>query len=131
MRWICLVLCFASPVAAQEEVYFRSPTGNISCGIWAGDWTTARCDLRQFTPSFARPADCDLDWGYAFEVAIRGPAMPICAGDTVAVPGAPVLDYGRSVTLGGISCTSQQSGMTCVNMDGHGFTVARARQSLF
>jgi hypothetical protein len=86
----------------------------------------------EYTPSFPlRPADCELDWGGAFEVAIRGRAAPVCAGDTVAMPGAPILDYGRSVTAGGITCTSAQSGMTCVNLDGRGFKVARARQSLF
>jgi hypothetical protein len=122
----------ALPAAAQEEVWFRSPTGNIHCAIFAGDWTVARCDLAEFTPSFPlRPADCDLDWGFAFEVAIRGPAGPVCAGDTVRDPASPILDYGRSVKMGGITCTSERTGMTCVNLDGHGFSVARARQSVF
>ncbi|MFM2356194.1 MAG: hypothetical protein RLZZ528_1930 [Pseudomonadota bacterium] len=125
-------LCAAGAAAAQEEVWFRSPTGNIHCAIIGGDWTTARCDLRQFSPSFPNPPpDCELDWGYGFEVAITGPAAPICAGDTVQMPGSTILDYGRSVTLGGITCSSARTGMTCVNREGHGFTVARAEQSVF
>lgn len=122
----------AGAARAQEEVYFRSPTGNIHCAIWAGDWTSARCDLSEYTPSFPlRPADCDADWGFAFQVEFRGAGYPVCAGDTVRMPGAPILDYGRSVTLGGITCTSEQSGMTCMNRQGHGFKVARARQQVF
>jgi hypothetical protein len=131
-RWIAAALLLqAAPAVAQEELYFRSPTGNIACAIFAGDWTAARCDLAEFNPSFPRPADCEFDWGYAFEVGIRGRAEPLCAGDTVRVPGARVLAYGLSVTLGGITCTSAETGMTCVNRDGHGFTVARARQRVF
>jgi hypothetical protein len=121
----------ATPVRATEEIWFRSPSGNIHCAIFGGDWTGARCDLVEFTSSFPRPADCDLDWGYAFEVEITGPARLLCAGDTVRNPASVVLDYGQSVTLGGIECTSLKDGVTCVNRNGHGFRVARARQELF
>lgn len=122
----------AAPVSAGEDLWFRSPSGNIHCVIAAGPRPVARCDLLDFTPSFRRrPPDCDLDWGHAFEVAGRGPAGLVCAGDTVAVQGAPVLDYGHSVTLGGITCRSERTGMTCTNRDGRGFSIARARQSLF
>jgi hypothetical protein len=57
--------------------------------------------------------------------------MPICAGDTVMDPNAAVLDYGHSVVSDGITCTSAKSGMTCKNAEGHGFTVARAKQQAF
>jgi hypothetical protein len=99
--------------------------------ILTGGWTGARCDIAEFSPSFARPADCELDWGYAFEVAPEGPAAPLCAGDTVRDPRARVLEYGRYISLGGITCVSERTGMTCTNLDGHGFTLSRARQSLF
>jgi hypothetical protein len=128
---LALGLAVLALPAAAQDAFFRSPTGNIHCAMFEGDWPSARCDLTEFTPSFARPADCDLDWGHAFGVAIRGQAQPLCAGDTVAVPGARVLGYGQSVTLGGITCTSAKTGMTCTNLDGRGFRVARARQSLF
>ena len=41
------------------------------------------------------------------------------------------LGYGQEVSLGGITCTSAKTGMTCKNEGGHGFSVARARQKLF
>ncbi|MES2916214.1 MAG: DUF6636 domain-containing protein [Pseudomonadota bacterium] len=45
--------------------------------------------------------------------------------------GNPVLPYGEAVSLGGISCVSARTGMTCTNRDGHGFSVAKAIQKLF
>jgi hypothetical protein len=42
-----------------------------------------------------------------------------------------VLRYGEAVTLGGISCVSAKTGMTCTNAEGHGFSVAKAKQRLF
>lgn len=133
MRWFALIALqmAAVPVAAQDTVFFRSPTGNIACMITNDGYAEARCDLRDFSPSFRRPSGCDLDWGHAFAVGPAGPGMPLCAGDTVAMPGAPVLNYGGSVSLGGFTCASERSGMTCVNLQGHGFSVARARQRVF
>lgn len=117
--------------AFAQEISFRSPTGNIHCMIFTGADASARCDLAQFSPSYPRPRDCDLDWGFAFEVGATGSGSPVCAGDTVRQRNAKVLSYGQSVTGSGITCTSAQTGMTCVNAQGHGFTVARARQRAF
>jgi hypothetical protein len=129
---LAALLLLALPGFAQEEAAFRSPSGNIHCLIIGGDWTTARCDILERTPSFRdRPADCELDWGHAFEVDITGRARLVCAGDTVANPRAAVLDYGGALTLGGITCRSEKTGMTCTNRDGHGFSLSRARQRLF
>jgi hypothetical protein len=55
----------------------------------------------------------------------------VCASDSVIDPAAPVLDYGRSITRWGLSCTSRRTGMTCTNAEGHGFTVARRSQKVF
>jgi len=117
--------------ALAQDISFRSPTGNIHCMIFSGADAGTRCDLSEFTQSYPRPADCDLDWGFAFEVSAAGLAAPICAGDTVIDENATVLDYGHSVVGSGITCTSAKTGMTCVNADGHGFTVARSRQKAF
>lgn len=126
-------LVLAGPALADDYLGFRSPTGNIHCAIYTFDGTAeARCDLRDYTPSFTRPpAGCDLDWGMAFAVAATGKGVLACVGDTVQDPGNPVLPYGEAVSLGGISCVSAKSGMTCTNGDGHGFSVAKAKQKLF
>ncbi|MDH3264849.1 MAG: hypothetical protein OEM24_12745 [Paracoccaceae bacterium] len=133
MRWIVLVAtCLAGPALAQDLLFFRSPSGNINCMIATEDWAEARCDLMELTMSFRKPPpDCDLDWGHAFSVGHSGPGTPACVGDSVRDPGSLVLDYGKSVSLAGFTCSSEPSGMTCTNREGHGFTVAREAQGVF
>jgi hypothetical protein len=131
-RLVVMAAMLAGPAAADEFLAFRSPSGNIGCMAMTGSWTGVRCDVMELAMSYPqRPADCDLDWGHAFEVAEAGPGTPVCAGDTVMDPGAMVLPYGGSITGGGVTCTSERTGMTCVNSQGHGFSVARAAQRVF
>ena len=128
-----IFLGLSGPALAQDYIGFQSPTGNIHCAlyVWEGG-TEARCDLRALTPSYRKaPAGCDLDWGSAFAVPARGKSYLVCAGDTVQDPGNPVLPYGQAVSLGGISCVSAKTGVTCTNAEGHGFSVAKAKQKLF
>jgi len=127
MRWFLAAFCIASPALAEEYIGFRSPTGNIHCAMysWNGG-AEARCDILELTPSFTKPpADCELDWGRSFAVGESGKGVLFCVGDSVISPDNPVL------SLGGISCVSAKTGMTCTNGDGHGFSVAKARQKLF
>lgn len=133
MKALLCLLLLAEPAAADDYIGFQSPTGNIHCAIysWAGS-TEARCDLRDLTPSYTkRPAGCDLDWGSAFTVAARGKGQLACVGDSVMDPRNPVLGYGQAVSIGGISCVSAKAGMSCTNADGHGFSLARAKQRLY
>ncbi len=127
-----LTILAASPAAAQDYIAFRSPSGNIACAMWTGDWSGARCDLMELTPSYRkRPADCDLEWGRSFAVDAQGKGYLACVGDSVFDPGAFTLGYGKSVSLGAFTCTSQKSGVTCTNGQGHGFSVAKAKQKVF
>jgi hypothetical protein len=128
-----VLFLIASPALADDYFGFQSPTGNIHCAMYTFDGKAeARCDLRNFTPSYTkRPAGCEQDWGMAFAVGTSGKGELACVGDTVQDPGNPVLPYGEAVSLGGISCVSAKTGMTCTNGDGHGFSVAKAKQKLF
>lgn len=127
-----LSLGLAAPALADDYITFRAPSGNITCGIWTGEWAGARCDMSALTPSFRnRPADCDLEWGSSFAVDAQGQGYVACVGDAVAGPDAPVLPYGRQVRLGAFTCASEKTGMTCTNGQGHGFQIAKARQKLF
>jgi hypothetical protein len=133
VKAILALVLLAAPAAADDYVAFQSPTGNIHCAIytWNGG-AEARCDLRELTPSYTRrPAGCDLDWGNAFAVGASGPGVLACVGDTVMDRGNPVLPYGEAVSLGGISCVSAKTGMTCTNAAGSGFKVAKGSQKLF
>ncbi len=119
--------------AADELHAFRSPTGNVSCLFALGDSAEVRCDLTELNRSFTTPpADCDLEWGDSFsigEMSKRGSL--VCHGDTVIDPQAQVLEYGSTLGYFGIVCTSAKTGMSCVNNQGHGFSVARKLQSVF
>ena len=132
---LCLLaLIIASPPAlADDYTGFQSPSGNIHCGIyqWQGG-VEARCDLIDLVPSFTKaPPGCDLDWGQAFSVDASGKGSLACVGDTVINPSAPVLAYGKGVSINGITCVSSQKGMTCTNAEGHGFQIARAKQKVY
>lgn len=117
---------------ADDYITFHSPSGNIHCAIMTGEWSEARCDIFDYTPSYRkRPGNCDLEWGPSFAVGAQGKGYVACVGDTVADPGGFVLDYGKSVSLGAFSCTSEKTGMTCTNGLGHGFKVAKAKQQVF
>jgi hypothetical protein len=128
-----VALAAAAPALADEYLSFQSPTGNIHCAIYTFNRDAeARCDLRELTPSYTtRPAGCDLDWGSAFIVGASGKGLLACVGDTVQDPRNPVLPYGEAVSLGGISCVSAKTGMTCTNAEGHGFSVAKAQQRVY
>lgn len=115
-----------------DAVYFRSPSGRISC-VMVDDAqdNSARCDIRDatFAPPRA-PADCELDWGQAVYLTVDDAADFACVGDTVAQgDDGVVLEYGTGVVVGGIICMSRESGMTCrtTGPPDHGFTLSRAR----
>ena len=133
MRVLFTLGLLATPALADDYIAFQSPTGNIHCAIYQYDGSAeARCDLRALTRTYRqRPADCDLKWGSSFIVAPFGKAGVACVGDTVQNPRNPVLPYGEAVSLGGISCVSAKTGVTCTNGEGHGFSVAKAKQRLF
>lgn len=126
-------LILSGPAWADDYLTFQSPTGNIHCGMYRGSQgASVRCDLRELSPSYTRaPAGCEFDWGSSFGVDDRGKGYLACVSDAVADPGNPVLPYGEAVSLGGISCVSAKTGMTCTNGEGHGFTVAKAKQKLY
>lgn len=137
MKVLSLALAFAAlaaaPARADEYVAFLSPTGNIGCAIYTGgDYAEARCDLRELTPSYRKPPPgCDFDWGNSFAVGATGGGYLACVSDSVFDPGALTLGYGKSLTVGPFTCTSEKTGMTCLNPQGHGFKVAKAKQQLF
>ncbi len=120
-----------SPGALHSRT-FRTPSKNISCAYYPASITgTAvfRCDL--FSGLRPKPKRrCDVDWTGA-SMGLRGRAGPTCAGDTVYDPHAPILAYGSTWSLAGLSCSSRATGLTCRNRDGHGFFLSRASWRVF
>lgn len=131
---LSLMLSAVAPAAAEEGFSFRTPTGNILCGGRSGsDGSQASCFIKNIDARIPkRPADCSGGWGHEFlimdtsEVGER-----ICHSSWSYDDDADVLDYGKEIKAGDITCTSERSGVTCINGQGKGFEVARLRQDLF
>lgn len=133
MRRAFVLMLIANPALADDYLAFHSPSGNIQCAISTGDYALVRCDMTTLTPSFTEPpGDCEFDWGSSFAVE-PGSAKGYlaCVSDAVANDDGLELGYGKAVTLGEFTCTSETSGITCTNAEGHGFSLSKARQKLF
>ena len=130
---LLLMLTVTGAANAQSgPTGFRSPSKNIACQYFDYDGqNTLRCDIMEANVTARRPADCDLEWGKAFEMRSKGGAVRLCYGDTVMDSALPVLAYGAVWQRGGFTCTSEQSGVTCFNADRRGFSLARAKQEVF
>jgi hypothetical protein len=129
---LVLLLTASDAMAQSAPAGFQSPSKNIACQYFGYDkQNVLRCDIGAMETKPRRPADCDLDYGSAFEMNARGPAARICHGDTVMDRALPVLGYGEVWQRGGFTCTSEQTGVTCFNTERRGFSLARARQEVF
>jgi hypothetical protein len=128
-----LFLLTAGSANAQDgPVGFKTPSGNIFCRMFDFEGPpTLRCDMMEVDTRPRRPASCDGDWGRAFEMTARGRAAPICRGDTMYDPSLPALRYGSVWQRAGFTCRSEQTGLTCFNASGRGFSLSRARQEVF
>jgi hypothetical protein len=69
-------LTIAGPSHAQSSpAGFQSPSKNIACQYFDYDrQNILRCDIAATETKPRRPADCELDYGGAFEMNARGPA---------------------------------------------------------
>lgn len=112
---------------------FKTPSGNIEC---AYGFRTMECRIAEHKwPAAAQPDDCDLAW-FGNEVSLDSTAWHgICRGDVGLVAdagsGKPELPYGTSNSTGDITCTSEETGLACTNVDtGAGFTLSRDRVDL-
>ncbi len=127
VRWIAVLVLL--PVLASAQEAFQLPSGNIHCAVFD---QRLRCDVLNFTYQRPpRPRSCDLDHGGAVGLGPRGAAALLCHGDTVANPMAPVLGYGQAWQGRGLTCTATQQALRCVNGEGRGFEMARARLLIF
>ena len=109
---------------------FVLPSGNIFCAVTTYAEGGLECSIASLLdPS---PGPCEVDWTGIF-LPHGGSAEPVCAGDAL-LGGAdphdlPRLDYGQSWGYGDIACSAEQTGLSCENEAGGGFTLARASWS--
>lgn len=109
---------------------FTSPSGNIACVM---DQFSVSCWIGEKNWTIEQPPghDCaESDWGNVVDLSHDGPSFP-CYTDFGWNPSAPAMAYGVAVELGPFRCDSAETGVTCRNASGNGFTVARAAVNLF
>ncbi|RTE90372.1 DUF6636 domain-containing protein [Bradyrhizobium sp. LVM 105] len=130
---ISILLPMIGAAHAQDRpIGFLTPSQNIACQFFTDNGQgVLRCDIMNMESRPRRPADCELDWGHAFEMSAKGAAGRICAGDTVMDASLPVLAYGEVWQRGGFTCRSEQTGLTCFNAMQRGFSLARGKQEVF
>ncbi|PJG51893.1 hypothetical protein CVM73_28280 [Bradyrhizobium forestalis] len=118
--------------AQDRPIGFLTPSKNIACQFFTDNGQgLLRCDIMNMETRPRRPADCELDYGHAFEMSAKGTAGRICAGDTVMDASLPVLAYGEVWQRAGFTCRSEQVGLTCFNAVQRGFSLARGKQDVF
>jgi hypothetical protein len=129
---VCLVaaaLAAASASAAPRSSYvtFKTPTGNIECGIFIGKQSLLRCDIRSgLKPKVKRPKGCHFDYGSTLELRPKGRALIGCVSDAVG-PVKRVLRYGQNFHRGPFKCASKRKGLYCSNKSGNAFFLSRLR----
>lgn len=118
-------------IAAEDE-YFQIPSGNIHCRANSSD-NSFECEMQTNNAKLPpKPKDCDLDWGNRFRMPATGKASRSCHGDTLGLdPKNPVLGYNKTWRRNGFTCISKQTGLTCKNRDGRGWTLSKNKQQLF
>jgi hypothetical protein len=122
----------------DAEGRFRTPSNRIHCMFYTPEGkaepTGIACDIDQSVikkPILPRPKDCEYDWGQHFELGNDSDAGMGCVSDWVGSEDSPVLAYGNSIRRGKIVCTSESTGLTCRNANGHGFFLSKAAQKIF
>lgn len=132
---ILLLATTLSPrIAAAQSTEFKMPSNNVYCMLESPYNDNAlRCDIRTVTNRQPPvPASCQFAWGKSFEITPNGSiGTRICVSDAVYDPTYPTLAYGTQWNQGGFTCKSAESGLTCTNASGHGFTIAKEAQKLF
>jgi hypothetical protein len=99
LRSSTVLALFAAATLAHAQdrpIGFQTPSKNIACQFFTDNGQgVLRCDIMNMDTRPRRPADCELEWGNAFEMSAKGNAGRICAGDTIMDPSLPVLAYGE------------------------------------
>jgi hypothetical protein len=126
------------PAGAQARLQamtitgIQTPTGNIQCMyVKDGASESLRCTVLVSTAAIGpKPASCEFDWGTDVGMDRTGRAQRLCISDTVAGR-YPSVAYGTTWRKGAFTCTSALSGLTCRNLSKHGWTISKAKQTIF
>jgi hypothetical protein len=112
--------------AAFKFKSFKTPSGNIQCGIVksGGRWSI-RCDVYEHdwtAPPQKKPC---VEGDYGSSLSMGGKAKPkfICVSD--AIGATKVLKYGKKLEFGPFVCKSKRKGLKCENKLDRGWFLSR------
>ncbi|WP_156745934.1 DUF6636 domain-containing protein [Mycobacterium sp. 1423905.2] len=129
-----LASCIGVPAAAAADPVdeFQSPSGNIVCHMYTpvgGTAPFAYCQIAEHT--WVAPARSSYGCPLApsanqFRLNTDDAAAFACMTQHIPPQQEPTLSYGRSLSIGTLTCASEPSGMTCSDAGtGHFFRIAR------
>lgn len=120
-------LYFGTDSGRDYGYFFQSPSGNLSCGMLINNGELTGCQAWSLVDNLP---ECDAPLGASSPAIefVRGEvADSYCLSDGAFSAVAPVLEYGQQLTVDNITCTSRDTGVTCLDQSsGLGFTAARA-----
>ncbi|ETX30792.1 hypothetical protein [Roseivivax isoporae] len=127
-RFMTLAFLAAAPAPSLADGFgFRTPTGNIYCNGSMEGGALLDCVIVNHEGQTC-PTGLELHVG----MGERGPAHAQCVnGPKRLSTYTDVADYGVTGRFGAIACTSESTGFTCHNADGHGFFLSRRAQRIF
>ncbi|WP_229054086.1 hypothetical protein [Aeromicrobium sp. Leaf350] len=113
---------------------FATPTGNIICyvNVAADQWGCVIGERTYTEPAGAE--DCFASFGKGFVSVQGGPLQPQCRGGVLAEAengAGAILPYGSTLTVGSVTCLSEQTGVTCVDQrSGHSLFISKAKYEI-
>ena len=109
------------PVMTMKR--FQTPSGNILCESFSSSLV---CVIGSGLVPQPPHEFCPVDWIGLF-VRVGEYSGPGCSGDPgIERSPATELPYGQTWSLAGVTCRSAESGLTCEDDVGNGFSLARA-----
>ena len=106
---------------------FQMPSGNIRCESFS---SSLLCVIYSGLVPDPSHHSCPVDWIGVF-IEVGEYASPSCSGDPgISMDPATELQYEQTWELEGVACLSEETGLTCRDESGNGFTLARAGWSL-
>ena len=112
---------------------FATPSGNIWCELsdpYADEPASQSVSCMMYKYSNGGTLDCGPE-AIAISLAGNGGVITSCATDLRDCLRAAVLGYGKSVSVGTITCQSEISGLTCQTDQGRGFKLSRTLVRIF
>jgi len=119
---------------ADDEIDFRSPSGDILCAMTRGHDINDQahygkgavaCQVLNHTYPQPPLPDCPVA-GREYDLAQGAPSFLGCQGGVIVDPAPPTLDYGQTRSVGTIACEVEPSGVTCTDSStGHFLRLSR------